>query len=65
MIDKHKNEMGRIFISILIYLGLGDPQALNLAVSTMHAVQMLGMPESNVILCQCAVYLARYVKTVS
>lgn len=40
-------------------IGLGDPQALNLAVSTMHAVQMLGMPESNVILCQCAVYLAR------
>ncbi|XP_047469088.1 ATPase WRNIP1-like [Penaeus chinensis] len=40
-------------------IGLGDPQALNLAVSTMQAVQMLGMPESNVILCQCAVYLAR------
>ncbi|CAL4169717.1 unnamed protein product, partial [Meganyctiphanes norvegica] len=40
-------------------IGLGDPNALSVAVSAMQAVQMLGMPESDVILAQCAVYLAR------
>lgn len=40
-------------------IGIGDPQALTMAVSTMQAVQMLGMPESDVILAECAVYLAR------
>ncbi|XP_045616097.2 ATPase WRNIP1 [Procambarus clarkii] len=40
-------------------IGLGTPEALTCAVSTMQAVQMLGMPESDVILAQCAVYLAR------
>ncbi|KAK8740712.1 hypothetical protein OTU49_002667 [Cherax quadricarinatus] len=40
-------------------IGLGMPEALTFAVSTMQAVQMLGMPESDVILAQCAVYLAR------
>ncbi|XP_071518380.1 uncharacterized protein [Panulirus ornatus] len=40
-------------------IGLGTPEALTYAVSAMQAVQMLGMPESDVILAQCAVYLAR------
>lgn len=40
-------------------VGLGDPSALNLAVSTMQGCQLLGRPESNVLLAQCAVYLAR------
>ncbi|KAK4291507.1 hypothetical protein Pmani_035668 [Petrolisthes manimaculis] len=40
-------------------IGLGAPEALTMATSTMQAVQMLGMPESDVILAQCAVYLAR------
>ena len=39
--------------------GLGDPQALPHAVAALQAVQQIGMPESDVILCQCAVYLAR------
>ncbi|XP_042228032.1 ATPase WRNIP1-like [Homarus americanus] len=40
-------------------IGLGTPEALTHSVAAMQAVQMLGMPESDVILAQCAVYLAR------
>ncbi|KAG7178008.1 ATPase WRNIP1-like [Homarus americanus] len=42
-----------------IIAGLGTPEALTHSVAAMQAVQMLGMPESDVILAQCAVYLAR------
>lgn len=39
-------------------IGLADPQALILAVSTMQAVHFLGMPESNDIIAELAIYLA-------
>lgn len=44
-------------------IGLADPQALILATSTLAAVQHLGMPESDCIIAQLAVYLARAPKS--
>ena len=40
-------------------VGLGDPAAMGIAVSAMQGCQMIGKPECNVLLAQCAVYLAR------
>jgi putative ATPase len=45
-------------------IGLADPQALPLAMSTYQAVQVIGMPESDCILAQCVTYLARAPKSV-
>ena len=39
-------------------IGNANPNALNLAVSTMSACNKIGYPESRIILSQCAVYLA-------
>jgi len=39
-------------------IGNANPHALNLAVSTMSAVNKIGLPESRIILSQCIVYLA-------
>ncbi len=39
-------------------IGNANPNALNLAVSTMSAVSKIGYPEARIILSQCAVYLA-------
>ncbi len=39
-------------------IGNANPNALNLAVSTMTAVSKIGYPEGRIILAQCAVYLA-------
>ena len=39
-------------------IGNAVPTALNMAVSTMTAVRNIGMPESEIILSQCAVFLA-------
>jgi putative ATPase len=39
-------------------VGLGDPQALGVAVAAMQAVHFLGMPEGNLALAQAAVYLS-------
>jgi len=39
-------------------IGNASPAALNLAVSTMTAVKNIGMPESEIILSQCAIFLA-------
>jgi putative ATPase len=39
-------------------IGLANPNALLMATTTMQAVQMIGMPESRIILSQCVVYLA-------
>jgi putative ATPase len=39
-------------------IGNANPTALVLATNTMTAVQTIGMPESRIILSQCAVYLA-------
>lgn len=39
-------------------IGNANPNALNLAVSTMSAVSAIGYPESRIILAQCVIYLA-------
>nr|CAI5824064.1 unnamed protein product [Callosobruchus analis] len=44
-------------------IGNADPAALQLAVSTMEGCQLLGMPECDVLLAQCAIYLARAPKS--
>lgn len=44
-------------------IGLADPNALILATSTLAAVQHLGMPESDCIIAQLVVYLARAPKS--
>ncbi|GFG35197.1 hypothetical protein Cfor_11687 [Coptotermes formosanus] len=44
-------------------IGLADPTALTLAVSAMQGCQLIGMPECEVLLAQCAVYLARAPKS--
>ncbi|KAK7598335.1 hypothetical protein V9T40_006570 [Parthenolecanium corni] len=44
-------------------IGLADPNALVLAVSTMHGCQQIGMPECDVLLSELAVYLARCPKS--
>ncbi|XP_045476128.1 ATPase WRNIP1-like [Harmonia axyridis] len=44
-------------------IGEADPQALQLAVSTMQGCQLLGMPEADVLLAQCSVYLAKAPKS--
>lgn len=44
-------------------VGLGDNQALSMAVSTMQGCQLIGRPECNVLLAHCAVYLARAKKS--
>ncbi|KAK0084569.1 hypothetical protein PV325_006772 [Microctonus aethiopoides] len=44
-------------------VGLEDPKALGIAVHTMHACKMMGMPECDVLLAQCTTYLARAPKS--
>ncbi|XP_034178517.2 ATPase WRNIP1 [Osmia lignaria lignaria] len=44
-------------------VGLMDPDALGIAVHTMHGCEMIGMPECDVILAECVVYLARAPKS--
>jgi len=39
-------------------IGNASPAALNMAVSVMTAVKSIGMPESEIILSQCAIFLA-------
>jgi len=39
-------------------IGNANPTALVLATNTFHAVNMIGYPEANIILSQCATYLA-------
>lgn len=43
--------------------GLADPNAVQTALSALDAVQLVGMPESDVIIAQAAVYLARAPKS--
>ncbi|RXN29291.1 ATPase WRNIP1 [Labeo rohita] len=45
-------------------IGLADPAALTQAVSAFQACHFIGMPECEVILAQCAVYMARAPKSV-
>jgi putative ATPase len=44
-------------------VGLADPNALVQAVAAFQATHQIGMPECNVILAQCAAYLARAPKS--
>ncbi|KAM8728096.1 ATPase WRNIP1 isoform 1-T1 [Acanthopagrus schlegelii] len=46
-------------------VGMADPSALPQAVSAFQACHFIGMPECEVILAQCAVYLARAPKSVA
>ncbi|WP_305862280.1 replication-associated recombination protein A [Helicobacter cholecystus] len=39
-------------------IGNANPNALNLAVSTLQAVRKIGYPEARIILAQCVIYLA-------
>jgi len=39
-------------------IGLANPNALVIATSAMQATSMVGWPESRIILCECAIYLA-------
>lgn len=45
-------------------IGLADPVALSQAVAAFQACHLIGMPECEVILAQCVVYLARAPKSV-
>lgn len=45
------------------FLGLADPNAVSVALSALDAVQLVGMPESDCIIAQAAVYLARAPKS--
>ncbi|KAK0157862.1 hypothetical protein PV328_011552 [Microctonus aethiopoides] len=40
-------------------IGISDPDALDTAVHAMHGCQMIGMPECDVFLAQCVIYLCR------
>ncbi|XP_065338254.1 ATPase WRNIP1-like [Cloeon dipterum] len=44
-------------------VGLADPAALPLAVAAMQGCQLLGMPEADILLSNCAIYLARAPKS--
>lgn len=44
-------------------IGLADPRALEQATATLHAVHLLGYPECNTALVQCALYLANAPKS--
>lgn len=46
-------------------VGNAQPTALVLATSTMQAVHMIGMPEAQLILAQCATYLATAKKSIA
>uniref|UniRef100_A0A8C5MKP7 ATPase WRNIP1 n=1 Tax=Leptobrachium leishanense TaxID=445787 RepID=A0A8C5MKP7_9ANUR len=46
-------------------IGLADPLALPQAVSTFQACHFIGMPECEVILAQCVMYLARTPKSIA
>lgn len=48
----------RIIICASEDVGMADPRALMLAVSALHAVQFVGMPEGQIILSQAAIYVA-------
>lgn len=45
------------------FVGNADPNALQLAVATMQGCHLLGMPECDCLLAQCAIYLARAPKS--
>lgn len=48
----------RLVISASEDIGLANPNALNVAVSAMLAVEKIGMPEARIMLSECIAYLA-------
>lgn len=48
----------RLVVSASEDIGNANPNALNLAVSTMQSAKQIGYPEARIILAQCVVYLA-------
>lgn len=48
----------RIVICASEDIGMADPHALSVAVSALHAIEAIGMPEGRIPLAQAAVYLA-------
>ncbi|CAL1673321.1 unnamed protein product [Lasius platythorax] len=44
-------------------IGLADPKALGIAMHTMHGCKMIGMPDCDVLLAQCTIYLAKAPKS--
>lgn len=44
-------------------IGLADPNAIQVALNALQAVQLASMPEADCIIAQCAVYLARAPKS--
>lgn len=48
----------RIVICASEDIGMADPRALSVAISALHAVEAIGMPEGRIPLAQAAVYLA-------
>lgn len=53
----------RLIISASEDIGLADPNALNIAVSTFHAVNFIGMPEARIPLAEATIYLASTLKS--
>lgn len=48
----------RLMVHAAEDIGLADPQALNIAASAAAAVQLIGLPEARIPLCEAAIYLA-------
>lgn len=48
----------RLMVHAAEDIGLADPQALNIAASAAAAVQLVGLPEARIPLCEAAIYLA-------
>lgn len=48
----------RLVIAASEDIGLANPNALKIAVSTMQAVEKIGMPECRIILSECTIYLS-------
>lgn len=48
----------RLLVHAAEDIGLADPQALNIAASAAAAVQLVGLPEARIPLCEAAIYLA-------
>lgn len=63
-IGKIKLSLGfNTIFKVFFLIGNADPSALTLAVATMEGCNLLGMPECDVLLAQCAIYLARAPKS--
>lgn len=48
----------RLMVHAAEDIGLADPQALNIAASAATAVQLVGLPEARIPLCEATIYLA-------